>query len=167
MVLNYQWTERDYVALQLRLLGKRPLTLLRALVYPALILFLAIWTLLENPSDWKRPVGGLALAAALVFLPLAYSRWRWVRQFRASRSWSGPTTLIFDDNGVELRGEGTQSRTSWTQYRALGESSRFFTLNTSSKDLLVIPKSALSMLQIEELRSVVNAHLQTSFPRAA
>src|SRR3954468_22557190 len=152
MVLEYPWTERDFIAAQFLWLRRNPLQLLKGLWYPLVVCALAIWVVVTDPSRWKNALVALAAAAAITALGVIIALWRWHRIFQKSQISSGALQAVLDDHGVLIKSPGMEVRTRWDFIGSYYESSRLFVLETKKREPIYIPKATLSVMEIDRLR---------------
>jgi hypothetical protein len=108
-----------------------------------------------------------AFGPAIVLLQLYMARLGFGREYRRSAAWGLPATVDIDNDGLRWVTPESDNRSSWRLYLKYTENESTFVLfqrdgRRGSQAFVPIPKRSLTSGQIDEVRSVLAAHLPQS-----
>jgi len=159
--IDYEITEPDFLDAQ-RLAMKELGLLVRAMRWylPILGSFMLIW-LLVNVRHMNldlRLLLGMGLALFFIANPWLTRR-KQKKMYSSASAMHGKLSAEFDDQGARFSGPNHNGSAGWQNYQKFTEDSRMFLLWQPTKVFNLIPKRYLSSQQVEELRTVLSAHL--------
>ena len=158
--VTFTLTQDEYVAagkLSLLALFRRP-PLLIALFAGVVVVMLIVGSIGNSPKDsnavWLQY--GLVFAAIIVMLALSYfvtvpASYR--RNYKHHKHLHQPIAWSWDSSGFEVRTENSHSHLKWTDVFRVSENRQFLLIYLTPQLMHILPKRALTIAQIEELRS--------------
>jgi len=158
MEVRYQCTPTDYAEAQ-RAHAKKSAGYYVLLVLGILsvLVGLAIMLRVSVGSGSVVALGGIFW---LSWFPLCFSKWRIRRDFRRHPNVGLPYALVADGNGLELRSDVSQGKSSWHAYSKFLETPNLFLIYPGSRMFFMIPKRAFSAVELEEFRRLLVQKLQ-------
>ncbi len=135
----------------------RVLRFLRLFMVVGVLLAVMVSNLRSKTPNWGAVVG-LAFAAAFLAIVAV---WSWAfRDRRKVRRMNAGEQMTIDANGIgTANAKGASSFTPWTQFQNWREGVLVFTVS-NAKGFLTIPKSALSEMQIAEVRGILQSQVR-------
>jgi len=98
---------------------------------------------------------------AILVVQLYFTRLGFGREYRRSVALRLPARVEIDETGLHCVTSESDIRSSWRLYRKYSENKSTFVLfKQGSQAFVPIPKHSLTVPQIQELRSVLAAHLR-------
>ena len=130
---------------------------LRLIMVVGVLVVVTIVNFRSRVPNWGAVVG-LAFAAAFLAIVAV---WSWAfRDRRKVRRMNAGEQMTIDTNGIgTANAKGATSFTPWTQFQNWREGALVFTAG-NAKGFLTIPKSALSELQVTEVRGILQARVR-------
>jgi hypothetical protein len=170
MQIQYRLTFKDYLAAQ-ALHAKRNgraffVYALSRYIYPALgicfLIFLVLTpkplhTLFTSPGNYW----GMFACAVLLSCPF-FVRWSLKRCYTRTRTGPGDCTLDLAPDLIHSRMEHAKSEIEWPAIKRFAEDKNVFLLYMAQAKFLVIPKRVCGPNQIEELRALFSAQIQSA-----
>jgi hypothetical protein len=162
MQIHYSTTEQDFVSaahLATRTRSKRSIFWIYGLT---------IFGVLLIGGSVVSAIAARTVAAAwapflwgsfVVCLPLLWSR-QFRKQYRNNALLREPRSVEVDDSGWQFKSASSEGKIAWTAFTKFRENERVFVLFQQGNGIFVpIPKQDLVPGELEELRSLWNAHL--------
>jgi hypothetical protein len=162
----YRVTQEDFESASWLALHKGPI--LRALQFYFRIGFIGLWVGVCLIPVFASPTLRNLLEAcvfsgfglALFFWQLFFTRLRFRRAYRRSATLHRHTQLGIDDSGLHVVTPESDSRSTWRAYLKYSENrSVFIIYHVGNVIFVMIPKRELTVTQIDDVRSILAAHL--------
>jgi hypothetical protein len=118
---------------------------------------------LGYPTSWLGALlVGAGLSALIVVWGLADVRARQaaIRADRATRN-SRSVSYVFDDQGISVRSEHSESRMQWSGIAAVDETPTHVLMMHNLTQGWILPRRLLSAEQVESLRALVREHVES------
>lgn len=171
MHIEYRITERDYRAASLLAMRKR--STMSSIEYYGPYLFAILWVAVSLIPAYFHPDEDLDLLLTLGIVPiimgfLVLRRKQVKHEFKKQKAFHLLQVLDLDTNGLRLVTTAGTTRSAWTVYERFAEDEKSFILFlTGSAAIMPIPKGELTVVQIDELRSMLAARLSGGQPAPA
>ena len=164
MHIEYEISERDYVAAQRLALKKLRPSLARMLVFgPWFGLFLLIFLVhaIATQGFSTNMLIGFVIPVWCLLLPILNSRS--VRKVYAkSTNMHGPLSLDLDDAGLRFQGRTFASNVSWDHFTRFYQDKDSFVIFQQGQTVFnLLPKRCLSAEQIAALREILSRHIES------
>jgi hypothetical protein len=163
MHIEYRITEKDYRAAAMLAMRKR--STLSAVEYYGPYLFAILWVGVSLVPAYLHPEADLDLVLTLGIVPIIMGfllmRRKKIRAaFKKMKMFHLLQVLDLDTNGLRLVTTAGTSRSAWKVYDRFTEDEGLFILFVAgNEDIMPIPKGELTLMQIDELRSLLCARL--------
>ncbi len=163
MHIEYRISEKSYRIAAMLAMRKR--SGMSSLDYYGPYIFCIVWLAASLIPAWLDPNAELDLLLTLGVLPivlgfLAMRRKRIKQEFAKLKAFHLLQALDLDAAGLRLVTTAGTSRSSWQVYSKFAEDAASFVLYIQGNlSFLPIPKNELTMTQIDELRSLLDARL--------
>jgi hypothetical protein len=163
MHIEYRITEKDYKAASTLVMRKR--SNMSALDYYGPHIFGIIWIAAAVFTSFAHPDDDLDLLLTLGVLPILMGfivlRRRRIRtEYKKLKQFHLLQTLDLDSNGLRLITTDGTTRTAWSVYsRFIQDNDMFVLFMDKSLEFVPIPKSYLTIGQIDELQALLTARL--------
>jgi hypothetical protein len=165
MHIEYRITERDYRAASLLAMRKR--STMSAIEYYGPYLFAILWVAVCIVPAYLHPDEDLDLLLTLGILPvilgfLFLRRKQVKKEFSKLKALHLLQVLDLDTNGLRLVTTAGTARSAWKVYDRFAEDEKSFILFLAgSTAIMPIPKGELTLIQIDELRTLLAARLRS------
>ncbi len=131
---------------------------LRLIMVVGVLLVVMVANLRSHHPNWSGVVG-LAFAAALLAVVAVWS-WSFRDRRRVQRMNGAGERMTIDGNGIGMANAlGATSFAPWAQFRGWREGRLVFTVG-DAKAFRTVPKSALSEVQVAEVRGILQAQIR-------
>jgi YcxB-like protein len=163
MHIEYRITDKDYRSAATLAMRKRSST--SALEYYGPHLFAILWFAVILIPAYLHPDQDLDLLLTLGIVPvimgfLLMRRKEIKKEYKKLKMFQLLQVLDLDTNGLRLVTTAGTSRSAWTVYERFAEDQKSFILFLAgSAAILPIPKGELTLVQIDELRTMLVARL--------
>ncbi|MDP9052661.1 MAG: YcxB family protein [Acidobacteriota bacterium] len=163
MHIEYRITEKDYRAAAMLAMRKR--STLSSIEYYGPYLFAILWVAVSLIPAYLHPDEDLDLVLTLGIVPiimgfLVLRRKKIKAAFKKMKMFHLLQVLDLDTNGLRLVTTAGTSRSAWKVYdRFTEDDSLFILFLAGSEEIMPIPKGELTLMQIDELRSLLSARL--------
>jgi hypothetical protein len=164
MQISYELSETDfsqaYVAHRNRTaLGRWARRIFLGCMILVALCLLAVFLIDHNAQAVRGILPGLALALMWITIVWALPRWTMRRQFRKQPGAHGARNLLLDTAGAHWRWNGGTSDVEWRNYIRWLEGNTQILFYTSPACFNILPKRALTIEQLDELREVLKKHI--------
>ena len=161
MHIEYRITERDYRLATMLAMRKR--SSMSAVEYYGPYLFAVVWLAVSIIPAYLHPDQDLDLLLTLGIVPIIMGfimmrRKRTKEDYKKQKMFHLLQILDLDSNGLRLVTTAGTSRSAWKVYDRFAEDEKSFVLFLAgSTAILPIPKGELTLVQIDELRTMLEA----------
>jgi hypothetical protein len=161
MHIEYRITDRDYRFASMLAMRKR--SSMSAVEYYGPYLFAILWLAVSIIPAYLHPNDDLDLLLTLGIVPVIMGfiimrRKRFKQEYKKLKMFHLLQVLDLDTNGLRLVTTAGTSRSAWKMYDRFAEDQKSFILFVAgSTAIMPIPKSELTITQVDELRAMLAA----------
>ena len=159
MIIKTRFTGKEYAALMLSLIYRRPFVIfLSALGLYSLIILVLYCVGIRLPfvtyDNLSIPCG---LAIAIPLFPLLGYR-QFIKTFNSNKLLAEEITYEFTNDLIKSSGSSFQSEREWTSTRKVRELKGWFMIYQSDTIASLIPKKCMTDEQVIELRNIIRSY---------
>lgn len=152
MEILFHWTESDYVAARIARLLRHPGKFVLGQVELLIFLGFCVVAMVVKPTDWRIGLNDALLFLGVAIPGLLWSRWRLHKKFMKLPLADTDIVATIDGRGITISAKGQQKTHWWAGFSQIYESSRVVVLENGGTEFLLVPKRAMSVAQLDELR---------------
>ena len=161
MHIEYEIARQDYMTAAM--LAARKGALPTRLRYYYVYVFAALWLVAtlatsRTRGHWNIVDMSLGFGFVAAIGLFVWTKFAW--EYRRSANLHGIQQLDADESGIRLKTLESDARSTWKAYSKFAENSRVFVLfYPGNRTFIPIPKSAMNIEQVTELRGLFKAGL--------
>lgn len=126
--------------------------------YAGQIAFSLLLVFALNPR-WLSPIAFVVVGSIFFFYVAVALYWSSARAIRTNAIYRNELLFAFDESGLDTFGPTFCAHHEWSNFQAVMEDSKIFTLCPSNSQMVIVPKRCFAAVsQIEALRQLLRTH---------